>query len=142
MTPKQTAERLREALLPLHKELSGQVEDDGGCDHSVGICRCSTIENLLNARAALEAETMTDLKRLRKWSLNQAPFCLCGVDSDNHRETARILSVLERVREGCLIEYPAIANPAYETGPALSTSLTIDGPPDDLRALAELLGRE
>lgn len=49
-------------------------------------------------------------------------------------------ALLDRVRAECLIEHPSRANPAYEDGPALSTMLTIDGPPDLLRQLAERLG--
>lgn len=48
-------------------------------------------------------------------------------------------ALLDRVRAKCLIEYPSRANPAYEDGPALSTMLTIDGPTDLLRELAEVL---
>lgn len=47
-------EAMREALKAVADHLSEIIAQDGGCDHSVGICWCPDIRALDEARAALK----------------------------------------------------------------------------------------
>lgn len=80
---------------------------------------------------------MTDLARLIEWNENQAPRCWYSGDSDNHRETARILRALADVQRECYTDRVKDTMDIHsgERNPAIR----VTGPVETLRRLAELL---
>lgn len=51
---KEQIKELREALEQVTADAASWLGDAGGCDHSVGICMCSEIKHLEQARAVLQ----------------------------------------------------------------------------------------